>query len=86
VEKMPILFLGHGSPMNAIEENEFVNGWRDIGRSIPKPVAVLCVSAHRETRGTFVTAMEKPSTCRYQPLNIIFLYYMFWPLRKKMRR
>jgi 4,5-DOPA dioxygenase extradiol len=62
VEKMPVLFLGHGSPMNAIDENEFVEGWRETGRSIPKPRAVLCVSAHWETRGTFVTAMEKPAT------------------------
>jgi 4,5-DOPA dioxygenase extradiol len=62
VEKMPALFLGHGSPMNAIEENEFVKGWREAGRSIPKPAAVLCISAHWETRGTFVTAMEKPET------------------------
>jgi 4,5-DOPA dioxygenase extradiol len=62
VEKMPVLFLGHGSPMNAIGENEFVNGWRETGRSIPRPVAVLCVSAHWETKGTFVTAMEKPAT------------------------
>jgi 4,5-DOPA dioxygenase extradiol len=61
-EKMPVLFLGHGSPMNAIEENEFVNGWRETGISIPKPAAVLCISAHWETRGTFVTAMEKPAT------------------------
>jgi 4,5-DOPA dioxygenase extradiol len=61
-EKMPVLFLGHGSPMNAIEENEFVEGWRDAGKSIPRPNAILCVSAHWETRGTFVTAMEKPQT------------------------
>jgi 4,5-DOPA dioxygenase extradiol len=60
--KMPVLFLGHGSPMNAIEENEFVAGWRSIGNTIPKPTAVLCISAHWETRGTFVTAMEKPKT------------------------
>jgi 4,5-DOPA dioxygenase extradiol len=59
---MPVLFLGHGSPMNAIEENAFVGGWREAGRLIPKPVAVLCVSAHWETSGTFVTAMEKPET------------------------
>ena len=59
---MPVLFLGHGSPMNAIEENEFVTGWREAGRSIPRPSAILCISAHWETRGTFVTAMEKPST------------------------
>jgi 4,5-DOPA dioxygenase extradiol len=48
--------------MNAIEENEFVEGWRNIGKTIPKPKAILCVSAHWETRGTFVTAMEKPVT------------------------
>lgn len=45
-EKMPLLFLGHGSPMNAIEENEFVTGFRDIGKNIPKPKAVLVISAH----------------------------------------
>ena len=49
--KMPVLFLGHGSPMNAIAENEFVDGFRNIGKSIPKPDAILCVSAHWETRG-----------------------------------
>ncbi len=61
-DKMPVLFLGHGSPMNAIEENEFVTGFRNIGKTLPKPNAILCVSAHWETRGTFVTAMEKPTT------------------------
>ncbi len=61
-EKMPVLFLGHGSPMNALEENEFVKGWREIGKSLPRPNAVLCVSAHWVTRGTLVTAMEKPVT------------------------
>lgn len=60
--KMPALFLGHGSPMNAIEENEFVEGFRKIAAEIPKPSAILCVSAHWETRGTFVTAMENPPT------------------------
>ncbi len=59
---MPVLFLGHGSPMNAIEENEFVEGFRKIAGEIPKPNAILCVSAHWETRGTHVTAMEKPAT------------------------
>lgn len=59
---MPLLFVGHGSPMNAIEENEFVNGWRKVGKSLPRPNAILCVSAHWETRGTLVTAMEKPVT------------------------
>jgi len=61
-EQMPVLFLGHGSPMNAIEENEFVSGFRNVGKTIPKPNAILCVSAHWETRGTFVTAMENPIT------------------------
>jgi 4,5-DOPA dioxygenase extradiol len=61
-ERMPVLFLGHGSPMNAIEENEFVNGFRSIALSLPKPNAILCVSAHWETKGTFVTAMETPTT------------------------
>lgn len=61
-QKMPVLFLGHGSPMNAIEENEFVAGFRKIGKTIPKPNAILCVSAHWETKGTFVTAMQHPKT------------------------
>jgi 4,5-DOPA dioxygenase extradiol len=61
-EKMPVLFLGHGSPMNAIEENEFVAGFRKVGSEISRPSAVLCISAHWETRGTYVTAMQKPRT------------------------
>ncbi len=61
-EKMPVLFLGHGSPMNAIEENEFVAGFRNIAKTIPKPNAILCVSAHWETKGTYVTAMQNPPT------------------------
>lgn len=61
-DKMPVLFLGHGSPMNAIEENEFVAGFRNIGKTIPKPAAVLCVSAHWETKGTKVTVNKNPRT------------------------
>ncbi|UFK98475.1 4,5-DOPA dioxygenase extradiol [Kaistella faecalis] len=61
-EKMPVLFLGHGSPMNAIEENQFVRGFRNISREIPKPNAILCISAHWFTNGTFVTAMQNPKT------------------------
>lgn len=60
--KMPVLFLGHGSPMNAIEENEFVQVFRKTAQSFEKPVAVLCISAHWETRGTHVTAMDFPPT------------------------
>lgn len=61
-EKMPVLFLGHGSPMNAIEENEFVRGFRESVRTIPRPKAILCISAHWETKGTCVTAMPNPRT------------------------
>lgn len=61
-QTMPLLFLGHGSPMNAIEENEFVEGFRRIAAEIPRPKAILCVSAHWETRGTQVTAMPQPKT------------------------
>lgn len=59
---MPVLFLGHGSPMNAIEDNEFVHGFRELGKTIPRPTAILCISAHWETKGTFVTAMNNPPT------------------------
>lgn len=61
-DKMPVLFLGHGSPMNAIEENAFVQGFRKVGGELSKPAAILCISAHWETKGTFVTAMEHPRT------------------------
>ena len=61
-DRMPVLFIGHGSPMNAIEENEFVTGWRKTGETLPRPSAILCVSAHWETRGTHVTSMEMPET------------------------
>jgi 4,5-DOPA dioxygenase extradiol len=61
-ERMPVLFLGHGSPMNAIEENEFVTGFRQLSKTIPFPTAILCISAHWETKGTFVTAMSHPQT------------------------
>ncbi|MGQ1784871.1 MULTISPECIES: 4,5-DOPA dioxygenase extradiol [unclassified Saccharicrinis] len=60
--KMPVLFLGHGSPMNAIEENEFVQGFRKVTKEIEMPKAILCISAHWETRGTQVTAMKNPKT------------------------
>jgi 4,5-DOPA dioxygenase extradiol len=59
---MPLLFIGHGSPMNAIEENQFVKGWREIAGAIAPPKAILCISAHWETNGTWVTGMKKPRT------------------------
>ncbi len=60
--KMPVLFVGHGSPTNAIEENEFSRAWVDAGNSVPRPRAVLCISAHWETSGTQVTVKEQPGT------------------------
>lgn len=61
-EKMPVLFVGHGSPMNAIETNEFSSGWASVGKTLPVPAAILCISAHWETKGTYLTAMEVPRT------------------------
>ena len=61
-EPMPVLFLGHGSPMNAIDENEFVTEWKNTAKTLSRPNAILCISAHWETKGTFVTAMEHPRT------------------------
>lgn len=60
--KMPVLFLGHGSPMNAIEENQFVQGFRNVAKEISLPNAILCISAHWFTQGTKVTAMDMPKT------------------------
>lgn len=60
--KMPVLFVGHGSPMNAIEDNEFSLRWRKMGKELPTPKAVLVVSAHWLTRGTHITAMDHPQT------------------------
>jgi 4,5-DOPA dioxygenase extradiol len=59
---MPALFIGHGSPMNAIEKNEFSDSWLSIAQSIPKPKSILCISAHWETNGTAITAMSNPKT------------------------
>ena len=59
---MPVLLLGHGSPMNAIEENQFVSGFKEIAQSLPTPAAILCISAHWFTNGTKVTSMIIPRT------------------------
>ena len=61
-EKMPVLFIGHGSPMNAIEDNIFSKRWQQMGKEIPTPKAVVVVSAHWLTKGTMVTAMPNPKT------------------------
>ena len=60
--RMPVLFFGHGNPMNAIEENDFVREFRRQAQDIPTPSAILCISAHWETRGIQVTAMPQPRT------------------------
>lgn len=59
---MPVLFVGHGSPMNGIEDNEFSIKWAGMAKDIPVPSAVLVVSAHWFTRGTHITAMDFPQT------------------------
>jgi 4,5-DOPA dioxygenase extradiol len=60
--RMPVLFVGHGSPMNAIEDNQFSRGWQATARKLPRPSAILCVSAHWETAGSLVTGMDQPPT------------------------
>lgn len=59
---MPALFVGHGSPMNGIENNEFSNHWSQLAKEMPVPKAVLVVSAHWLTKGTRITAMDFPKT------------------------
>ncbi len=61
-DKMPVLFVGHGNPMNAIETNAFSQAWSAIGGSLPRPEAILCISAHWETEDTLITAMNRPRT------------------------
>lgn len=61
-KRMPVLFLGHGSPMNGIEDNEFVRAFKKQGQQLDKPNTIIVVSAHWETNGTFVTAMQNPRT------------------------
>ena len=60
--RMPLVFFGHGSPMNVLDDNAYTRAWQQIGAALPKPHAILCVSAHWFTRGTGVTAMDKPKT------------------------
>lgn len=61
-EKMPVLFVGHGSPMNAIEDNRWSRAWRDLGARLRRPHAVLCVSAHWLSEGTMVHVAKRPRT------------------------
>ena len=59
---MPAIFFGHGNPMNALQRNDWTEGWSNIGKSIPTPRAVLCISAHWYLPATLVTAMAAPHT------------------------
>ena len=61
-QRMPAVFFGHGTPMNALAANRYTEAWRRIGDSLPRPRAILAVSAHWYTRGTAVTAMARPPT------------------------
>ena len=58
----PVVFIGHGSPMNAIEDNEWSRAWRALGERLPRPRAILCISAHWTTPGVLLGAAEKPRT------------------------
>src|SRR6185295_1610309 len=60
--RMPAFFFGHGNPLNAIQTNAYTEGWAHIGRTLPRPKAIVCVSAHWYLPATLVTAMEKPRT------------------------
>jgi len=60
--RLPALFVGHGSPTNALEQNAFTAAWRSLGTTVPRPRAILSVSAHWYTHGSFVTANARPRT------------------------
>jgi len=60
--KMPLVFVGHGNPMNAIQDNEFSRTWEQLGKTLPRPRAIVCISAHWETDETCVTAAQYPET------------------------
>jgi 4,5-DOPA dioxygenase extradiol len=72
-KSMPVLFVGHGSPMNGIERSQFAETWKEIGEILPKPSAILCISAHWETDDARVTTSEHPETI-----------YDFWGFPKEL--
>ena len=62
ITRMPAIFIGHGNPMNAITDNPYRDAWLSLGKRLPKPNAILCISAHWQTRGTQVCASDQPKT------------------------
>lgn len=62
LQRMPLLFIGHGSPMNAIEMNEDVATWRALGTLLPRPRAILCLSAHFTARNSYIVGLKEPET------------------------
>jgi len=79
-EKMPVLFVGHGSPMNALEDNEFSRGWEDIAKRFPKPRAIVCISAHWYTEGWRVNDSPKPRQVYDMYGFPEALYHLTWPV------
>ena len=71
--RMPALFVGHGSPMNTLQTNRFTQAWRDLGKSMPRPRAILAISAHWYIPSTAVTAMKRaePELMKAAQHNII---------------
>ena len=61
-QPMPAVFFGHGNPLNALQQNEWTKAWATIGKSIPRPRAIVCVSAHWYLPATLVTGMSQPRT------------------------
>ena len=87
-DKMPVLFVGHGNPMYAISDNKYSKVWREMGKKLVKPKAILCVSAHWLTKGTYVTMMENPKTIKsasYAAIagDLIFILWILYNGSKK---
>lgn len=62
MNRLPVIFFGHGNPMNALADNEYTRAWRQMGEEVGKPKAILCISAHWYTQATAVTVAERPRT------------------------